>query len=139
MWSVLKNYTDAALLFLRITFGTFFIYVHGWPMLAGGLQTWSKVGGNMRHIGINLAPGFWGFLAASSETLGCLLFVIGLFFRPSTLFLFLTMTVAAISDFDSTRGALHSSFSEASHATELALVFFALIFIGPGKFSVDKG
>ena len=66
-------------------------------------------------------------------------FVIGLCFRPSALLLFLTMTVAAISDFDSTRGALSSSFGEASHAAELALVFFALMFIGPGKFSFDKG
>ena len=93
----------------------------------------------MRHIGINMAPVFWGFMAASTETLGCLLFVIGLFFRPSALMLFLTMLVAAISDFDSARGTIHSSFGEAAHALELALVFFALMFIGPGKFSFDKG
>src|SRR3954471_8513069 len=118
MWSVLKNYTDAALLFLRITLGSFFIYVHGWPMLAGGLTKWRAIGGAMRHIGINMAPGFWGFMAASAETLGCLFFVIGFCFRPSALMLFVTMTVAAIADFDSARGNIHSSFGEAAHALE---------------------
>jgi putative oxidoreductase len=133
MWSVLKNYTDGALLFLRITLGSFFLYVHGWPMLAGGLSKWRAIGGAMRHIGVTYGPGFWGFLAAASESLGCLLFVIGFAFRPSCLMLFLTLTVAAIADYHG------GGFSRADHAIEMTLVFFALMFVGPGKFSFDKG
>ena len=133
MWSVLKNYTDGALLFFRLTLGSFFIYLHGWPMLAGGLSKWRAIGGAMRHLGITLGPGFWGFVAAASESLGCLLFVIGFAFRPSCLMLFLTLTVAAISDYYS--GGLH----RADHAIEMALVFFTFMFIGAGKFSFDKG
>jgi putative oxidoreductase len=133
MWSVLKNYADGAILFFRLTLGTLFIYLHGWPMLAGGLAKWRVIGGAMRHVGITMGPGVWGFLAACSESLGCLLIIIGFAFRPSCLLLFLTLTVAAISD-DRTGGLHH-----ADHAIEMALVFFTFMFIGPGKFSLDKG
>lgn len=133
MWGTLKNYTDAALFFLRLTLGGFFIYVHGWPKLAGGIERWEKVGAAMKHVGVSFAPGFWGFMAASAETLGCLLLMIGFCFRPSCLMLFITMFVASVVDYKS--GGLF----KASHAIEVGLVFFALMFIGPGKFSVDKG
>jgi putative oxidoreductase len=133
MWAVLKNYTDAALLFLRITLGGFFIYVHGWPKLAGGLAKWKAVGGAMKHVGVSFAPGFWGFMAASAESLGCLLLMVGFCFRPSCLMLVITMLVASITDYAG--GGLF----KASHAIEVGLVFFALMFIGPGRFSVDKG
>jgi putative oxidoreductase len=135
MWSVLKNYTDAALLFLRLTLGGFFIYVHGWPKLAGGITRWKAVGAAMKHVGVTFAPAFWGFMAASAESLGCLLLMIGFCFRPSCLMLVITMTVAAITDYHGKPGGLLG----ASHATEMALVFFTLMFVGPGRFSVDKG
>lgn len=135
MWAVLKNYTDAALLFLRVTLGAFFIYVHGWPRLAGGLARWKEIGQAMRHVGVTIAPGFWGFMAASAETLGCLLLIIGVCFRPASLWLAITMTVSAIAAYHTARGG----FGTASEWIEMALVFFALMFIGPGRFSVDKG
>jgi putative oxidoreductase len=135
MWSSLKNYSDAALLFLRITLGGLFIRLHGWPMLAGGVSRWKSDGGAMRHLGITFLPVLWGFVAAFSESVGCFLCVIGLFFRPSALMLVLTLLVASIHDF----AKPHGSLMEASHAIELMLVFFTLMFVGPGRFSVDKG
>ena len=39
MWKNLSNFSDVALLFLRVTLGGFFIWIHGWPKLAGGLAT----------------------------------------------------------------------------------------------------
>ena len=118
---------------LRITLGGEFIYVHGWPKLAGGLAKWKAIGGAMRHVGISFWPAFWGFMAAFSESIGVALLMIGLFFRPSCLLLVITMTVAALSDYHA------HGLGEASHALELGLVFAALIFIGPGKYSVDQG
>ena len=52
MWKNLSNYRDAALLFLRVTLGCEFIYLHGWPKLAGGLAKWKVVGAAMKHVGI---------------------------------------------------------------------------------------
>ena len=133
MWKNLSNYRDAALLFLRVTLGTVFIYLHGWPMLAGGLARWKVDGAAMRHVGISFWPGFWGFMAAFSESIGVGLLIVGLCFRPSCLLLVITMTVAALSHYHA------HGLGEASHALELGLVFAALIFVGPGKYSVDQG
>ena len=133
MWKNLSNFRDGALLFLRVALGGFFIYAHGWPKLAGGLAKWQIDGRAMKHLGINFWPGFWGFAAAFSESIGVAFLILGLFFRPSSLLLVITMGVTALSEY---RGHV---FGEASHALELALVFTALIFIGPGKYSVDKG
>ena len=133
MWKNLSNYRDAALLFLRITLGAEFIYVHGWPKLAGGLHRWKEVGAAMRHVGITFWPGFWGFMAAFSESIGAALLILGLFFRPSCLLLVITMIVAALSEYHA------HSLGQSSHALELCLVFITLIFLGPGKYSIDQG
>lgn len=134
MWKNLSNYRDAALLFFRVTFGVEYIYVHGWRKLAGGIGKWKEVGHAMKYVGIHFWPGFWGFMAAFSETVCMGLLLIGLAFRPSCLMLIITMIVAAIFDYH-TKGGL----SGASHALELLLLFIMLLFVGPGKYSVDQG
>ena len=134
MWKNLSNFRDGALLFLRIAFGGFFIYAHGWPKLAGGLAKWKLLGAmGMKPLGITFWPGFWGFMAAFAESIGVGFLILGLFFRPSCLLLVVTMGVAALSEYRA------HGLGEASHAIELALIFTALIFIGPGKYSIDKG
>ena len=133
MWKNLSNFSDVALLFLRLTLGSFFIWIHGWPKLAGGLAKWKVVGGAMKHLGITFWPGFWGFMAAFSETIGMGLVIIGLMFRPSCLMVAFTMTVATVMQYR-THG-----WNDAAHPLDLALVFLALIFVGPGKYSVDRG
>ena len=133
MWKNLSNYRDAALLFLRITLGSLFLYLYGWRALAGGLHKWKELGGAMHHVGITFWPVFWGFMAALSESIGVALIVLGLAFRPSCLLLVLTLAVAALKEYHG--GGL----GESSHALGLCLVFLALVFIGPGKYSVDQG
>ena len=131
MWSKLSNYRDVALLFFRLTFGPLFIYVHGLPKLAGGLAEWRKLGAAMHSIGIYFWPGFWGFMAAFSETIGVALLIIGFAFRPSCLLLVITLAITAWS------GRSHGLHGE-SQDLELLLVFVTFMFIGAGKYSVDK-
>ena len=137
MWAFLSKNRDAGLLMLRITLGAFFLWAHGWEKLAGGTEKWQGLGGAMKHFGITFWPTFWGFLATMSETVGIVLIMIGLAFRPACLLLAITMAVAGIQSWHG-----HKNFSEAvghaSHAWELGIVFFSLMFIGPGKYSVDK-
>ena len=128
----LTRFREAGLLFMRVALGCFYIYAHGWPKLVGGIAKWKAVGTAMKHVGITFAPAFWGFMAAFSESIGCALFVLGLFFRPSCILLVITISVASIMHYH------NGGVVKASHAIELAIVFFSLIFIGPGKFSVDK-
>lgn len=128
----LGKYRNTGLLLLRIGLGTMFI-IHGFPKLAGGPNDWTGLGGSMKVIGIDFLPIFWGFMAAATETFGGFLLIVGLFFRPALILLIFTMIIAALVHFGKGDGL-----GGASHAIELSIVFFGLIFIGPGKYSVDK-
>lgn len=128
----LGKYRNSGLLILRIGLGVMFM-IHGFPKLAGGPAGWEGLGGSMKVIGIDFLPIFWGFMAAAAEGIGGLLLILGLFFRPVNMLLVFTMIIAALVHFGKGDGL-----SGASHAIELGIVFFSLIFIGPGKYSIDK-
>jgi len=131
MWSALKNNSDAALLIVRVGLGGLILWFHGWPKLAGGIGAWRRFSINELHI--SLWPGFWGFLATFAETAGCVLIILGLLFRPSALLLLLIMALVAIAEYTS------NGLSHAVHPLELCLFFLCLLFVGPGRFSIDKG
>jgi putative oxidoreductase len=136
MWAFLSRNRDAGLLVLRLGLGGFFLWAYGWQKLAGGVKAWREYGGAMGHLGIHFWPVMWGFLAMLAEALGSFLVIIGFAFRPACLALTLTMIVASISTASGKSGV--AAIREAGHSIELAIVFFSLIFIGPGKYSVDK-
>ncbi len=129
----LGRYRNTGLLTLRVGLGIMMI-IHGFPKVMGGPDKWIGIGGSMKLIGIDFLPVFWGFMAAATECFGGFLLVIGLFFRPVNILLLFTMIIAALVHFSDPKQGL----KEASHAIELAIVFFSLIFIGAGKYSVDK-
>jgi putative oxidoreductase len=128
----LDKYRDFGLLLLRVGIGVMFMVYHGWPKLIGGPERWAALGEAMGGLGVTFAPVIWGFLAAVAETLGALLLVLGLFTRYALFFLFFTMVVAAM--FHLGRG---DGVKGAAHAIEIGIVFLSLMFIGPGKYSLD--
>jgi putative oxidoreductase len=138
MWSSLSNYRDGALLFLRVGLGVFYIWLRGWSRLVGGkagaVAAWTDAGHAMKDVGIAFAPVAWGFMGAMASTLAVALVIVGFWFRPACLYIFLTLAVILAIGFEtgSTPGKL-------STAIQLAILVFSLIFIGPGKYSVDKG
>ena len=138
MWAFLSRNRDAGLLMLRLTLGALFLWAHGWGKLAGGTQKWHDIGTAMGQVGITFWPTFWGFMATMAETVGVALFMIGLAFRPACLLIAFTMAVAGIFAWHHPIKEFGSALATASHAWELGLVFFSMIFIGPGKYSVDK-
>ena len=132
-WKALGKYRDFGLLFMRLGIGAMFV-MHGLPKLMAGPDKWTQLGGAMQYLGISFLPIAWGLAAALSEVVGGLLLVFGLLFRPACLFLTLTMAVAANMHLGKGEGLM-----AASHAIELGLLFVSLLFIGPGRFSVDRG
>ncbi len=129
----LNKYREGALLFLRIGLGIMFI-IHGAPKIMGGPAAWAKVGAAIGYVGIHGYPKIWGFLAAFSECFGGIFMILGLFFRPACILLTITMLVASTMLVKK-----HENFQQsASRPIELAIVFASLIFIGPGKYSIDK-
>jgi putative oxidoreductase len=128
----LGNYRNFGLLIIRVGLGLMFIY-HGLPKLTGGVDSWRAIGGAMANVGITFLPVFWGFMAAATEAIGGVLIILGLAFRPVCLMLVINLTVAALFHFHKGDGWMG-----ASHAVEDAVMFAGLIFVGPGKYSVDK-
>lgn len=132
LFSQLGNYKNTGLLILRVGLGIMMI-LHGIPKLTGGFAQWEMIGGAIHNIGISFFPTFWGFAAAATETFGGFLLLIGLAFRPACIFLAFNMLIASLNHLSGGQ-----SLMEASHAIELGFVFVGLLFIGPGKYSVDK-
>ncbi len=128
----LDRYRDKGLLILRVGIGIMFM-CHGFPKLTAGPEAWTKLGGALSSLGIGIAPTFMGFMAAISEFGGGLLLVLGLFMRPACFFLLITMVVAMLMHIKS-----GDPFVKYSHALESAILFFSLLFIGPGKISLDE-
>ena len=126
------KYKDLGLLILRIGIGLMFI-LHGWPKLTGGPEKWEQIGKTMEIVGITFVPVFWGFMAAFAEVIGGALIMLGLFYKLACILLAITMLVATIRH--ATAG---DGFGGYSHSLEAAILFFSLIFIGPGKYSLDK-
>ncbi|TDG37542.1 DoxX family protein [Pedobacter changchengzhani] len=127
----LNKYRNTGLLILRVGIGAMMI-VHGLPKIAGGVKTWTAIGGDMKVLGIDFLPAFWGFMAAATETFGGSLLVIGFLFRPVNLMLLFTMVIATLHHLKNGDGLL-----VATHPIELGILFFSLVLIGPGKYSVD--
>jgi putative oxidoreductase len=127
----LDKYRDEGLLLLRVGIGLMLLY-HGAPKLFGGSEAWTQIGAATKFVGINFAPTFFGFMAAIAEFGGGLLLILGFLTRPACAFLVINMTVAAALKFGTGAGLFG-----ASQAIELGIVFLSLIFIGPGKYSLD--
>ncbi len=126
-----KNLLHLGWLLLRVGIGIS-IFLHGFPKITGGTELWTAIGSSIGVFGINFAPAFWGFLAAVAESVGGLLFALGLFFRPAAVMLTGTMTVAL-----ATHLAAGDDFMIYGHALDLLIVFAASILIGAGKYSFD--
>jgi putative oxidoreductase len=131
MLSNLGNYRNLGLLVIRVGLGVMFMY-HGYPKLLGGPDKWEAIGNSTKYVGIHFLPAFWGLMAGCAETFGGFLLVIGLAFRPACIFILCTLIVAIALSYS--KGGL----GDASHAIEDAVVFAGLLFVRPGKYSVDK-
>lgn len=123
---------NLGLLIIRLVLGATFI-AHGLMKFLGGTAALESVGSAMQSFGITAFPVFFGGIAALCELLGGLLILIGYKFRFGAFALFLVMFVAAYTQFNGV-----GSFMKFAWALEMAAVFFGLIFIGPGKYSIDK-
>ena|SRR5687768_13236897 len=126
------KYKDFGLLILRIGIGLMFI-LHGWPKLTGGPEKWEQLGSTMQLLGIDFFPVFWGFMAGFAEVVGGAMIMLGFFYRFACALLVITMVVATLRHYTAGDG-----FGGYSHALEAAILFFSLLFIGPGKYSLDK-
>jgi putative oxidoreductase len=129
-----ERHAETGHVILRVGLGFTSLFLRGIWQLAGGPERWEQMGGAMAYLGITFAPVFWGLLASLAEAVGGLCLLIGLFVRPAAAFLILTMFVICVYVF-ATNGTLLMA---RAHGVELAIGYTALLFLGPGKFSLDR-
>lgn len=131
-WTDLEKYRDAGLLLLRAFFGLYMAIGHGYGKITGGPEQWAQLGGVMDGLlGIGFLPTLWGFLAAAAEFIGALMVTIGLLTRPAALFVTLNMLVAASAHMS---GVIDGG---PEMALLYAVLFFSIILVGPGRYSID--
>ena len=127
----LAKYADFGLLLLRVSVGVLFI-LYTAPALMGGPSAWAHFGAGARNLGIHSHLQLFGFLAALLGCIGAVLVIFGLFFRPGVLVLLVLAIGHAIE-------VKHGSgFRNALPFIEMCFVLLGVLFVGPGKYSVDK-
>lgn len=129
----LEHFSDLGKLFMRIGLGLSYMFIHGHSKIMGGPDTWHGLGGRMEYLGIDFLPTFWGFMAAFAEFFGGLFLILGLFYRPAVFLLAVTMVVAAVYHM-----ADGDPITTTSHSLKMAIVFIGMIFMSPGKYSLDR-
>jgi putative oxidoreductase len=127
----LAKYADFGLLLLRVSIGVLFI-LYTAPILMGGPSAWGHFGAGARNWSIHSHFQVWGFVGALLGCIGSVLVIFGLFFRPGVLVLLVLAIAHAI-------GVKHGSgFRTALPSIEMCFVLAGILFVGPGKYSVDK-
>jgi putative oxidoreductase len=130
----LGKYRDAGLFILRVGIGICYI-CHGWGKISNP-DGWEGLGGAIGALGFTVPPSVakaFGFMAALSEFGGGICLILGFLFRPACILMASTMAVAL-----ATHLKHGDPFLIYSHALENLILFFGLIFIGPGKVSIDR-
>jgi putative oxidoreductase len=128
----LSKYRETGFLLFRASLGLIFIILIA-PILWSGQGSWEHFGSAMRYLDFHSHYEFWGFVGAILGCAGGVLMILGLFFRIGVLFALVVTLVHLVAVWHS-RG----EFLVRLPAFEMSILLVSLLFIGPGKYSVDK-
>jgi len=125
---------DKGILFFRISMGTMMV-LHGIMKIVGGIEFIRRLGGMPPGVPENdTLQVFLGLTAVAFEILGGLGVATGIRFKTACVLIVVVMIPAFlyhlgnVSDFE--------SFVRNAWPLELAFVFSAFVFIGPGKYKL---
>jgi putative oxidoreductase len=127
----LGKYRETGLLLIRASIGLIFIILIA-PVLWSGQWSWEHFGSAMRYLDFHSHYKFWGFTGAVLACAGGVLMILGLFFRIGVLFTLAVTLVHLVAVWGS------GGFRMQMPALEMAILLVSLLFVGPGKYSVDK-
>jgi putative oxidoreductase len=127
----LAKYRETGLLLLRATLGVAFILIVA-PIMFSSQSNWARFGSAIAAIGMRGHYAGWGFTLALFVCIGAILIIFGLFFRLGVLF---CLVVAFLQTIAVSKGAnMHAVLPH----LEVCAVLLSVLFIGPGKYSVEK-
>jgi len=127
----LSKYREAGLLLLRVSLGIVFI-IYAAPALMSGPKGWAQFGGGASHFGFHSHAQFWGFVGSLLGCAGGVLMIFGLLFRVGVLLILVLAIPHAITIYET------NPFRVALPSIEMCFILVGVLFIGPGKYSVDK-
>lgn len=130
--NTLERNQDIGIFILRLTVGLAFALIFGLPKIEAGPALWEQIGAATANLGFSFAPAFWGFMASLSEFGGGILLVLGLFVRPATILMGITMIFAAMQHFS----MLDQWYNVITPLVYLS-IFILLFFTGAGRYSLD--
>lgn len=128
----LGKYRETGLLLIRASIGLIFVILIA-PLLWSGQGAWEHFGSAMKHLDFPAHYKFWGFAGAILGCTGGVLMILGLFFRIGVLCALAVTLVHLVALWNS-----HGDFHTRLPALEMSILLLSLLFIGPGKYSVDK-
>lgn len=128
----LKRFDFFGILMLRIGAGTAIAF-RGFPLLLAGPEEWSNIGRAVGLIGIEGFYLLFGLLAVILESFGGVAVVLGLLTRSMALSLAIIMAFVVATMINHSEELFHILL-----AAQLGLTFLAIVFIGPGRVSLDR-
>ena len=106
------------------------LLVHSLPKLFAGSHSWQRVGTTLGFINADLPVAGLGFVILLLEALGAVSLLFGYFFRIACIILFIIFGLYFFNYFSIGYQTLML------WSAGLAAVFFGLIYVGPGRYSI---
>ncbi len=129
MFSSQDRQSNYGLLIMRLGLSAVLL-VHSLPKLFAGSHSWQRVGTTLGFINADLPVAGLGFVILLLEALGAVSLLFGYFFRIACIILFIIFGLYFFNYFSIGYQTLML------WSAGLAAVFFGLIYVGPGRYSI---
>ena len=129
MFNSQDRQTNSGLLIMRLGLAAVLL-IHSLPKLVAGSPSWQSVGTTLGFINLGVPQTVLGLVMLLLEALGAASLMVGYFFRISCIVLFIIFGLYFFNYFRIGYQTLML------WSAGLAAVFFGLIYVGPGRYSI---
>ena len=129
MFSSQDRQSNFGLLIMRLGLAAVLL-IHSLPKLFAGNQSWQSVGTTLAFINVGVPAAILGFIMLLLGALGAISLMFGYFFRIACIILFIIFGLYFFNYFRIGYQTLML------WSAGLAAVFFGLIYVGPGRYSI---
>ncbi len=129
MFSSQERQSNSGLLIMRLGLAAVLL-IHSLPKLFAGFHSWQSVGTTLGFINVGLPTEVLGFSMLLLEALGAVSLMFGYIFRIACIILFIIFGLYCFNYFSIGYRTLML------WSAGLAAVFFGLIYVGPGRYTI---
>jgi len=129
VFSSQERQSNSGLLIIRLGLAAVLL-IHSLPKLFAGFHSWQSVGTTLGFINVGLPTEVLGFSMLLLEALGAVSLMFGYIFRIACIILFIIFGLYCFNYFSIGYRTLML------WSAGLAAVFFGLIYVGPGRYTI---